>query len=1128
MDFAFGNVHVGDTVNQAVSISNIATADAFSESLNASFGSANDARITNNGLSISQLAAGNTDNSTMVVGLNTSAAGIVNGTQTINFASDGTGSSGLGITALANQDLAVSATINGNVFRLANPVINNNQPIAFGNFREGDAVTAQAISISNDVPDDNFSEKLNAQAAGNTGGVLNNGGSFNLLGPGATDSSSITVSIDTSTAGNKAGNATIDFQSDGTGSSGLGITPLTSQDVAVTGQVFRLAQAGVHTPEPVVMADSHVGDTAQQALSITNTAANDGFSESLNAAIGNGTGDVTGTGSFNLLAAQATNNSSLVVSIDTTSAGAKSGTATISSESDGTGTSGIVPNVALADQTVNVSGNVYRLAEASVHIPEPVVLANVHVGDVSQQALTISNIAANDGFSENLNASIGGATGNATATGSFTGLGAGATNSSSLVVGIDTAIAGARTGTASIGLVSDGNGINSLGQTALSGQTVTVSGNVYRLAEAHIDNPVDFAFGNVHVGDTVNQAVSISNIATADAFSESLNASFGSANDARITNNGLSISQLAAGNTDNSTMVVGLNTSAAGIVNGTQTINFASDGTGSSGLGITALANQDLAVSATINGNVFRLANPVINNNQPIAFGNFREGDAVTAQAISISNDVPDDNFSEKLNAQAAGNTGGVLNNGGSFNLLGPGATDSSSITVSIDTSTAGNKAGNATIDFQSDGTGSSGLGITPLTSQDVAVTGQVFRLAEASVSPDPVILNARVGDTVQQSLTVANIAVADGFSEQLGVVSTGTTGDAQLSGAVVGLIAAQSSDNNLLASLDTSTSGVKSGSVEIGFTSDGTGTSGLSAIANGSASVAVSGNIWDAAVADIQQTTIDFGIVHVGDSVPEQALSVTNSATVSALNDVLTGSFSGTTGPFTASGDLGAGLAAGQTDNSSMKVGMDTANAGFYNGSTSVDLASHNNDLSDLNLTSMDISLTGQVNNYANPDFNFVTGNGLLSGSGDAFLLDFGTILLGSNTLLNSSLSVGNDVTGLADLLDGTFDIGAAGIFSVSNFNAFMDLDAGSYIDNLLVDLDTSGLNTGLFQGSIIFNAAGHNASGYYNTFDPITLTMRARIVDTSVPEPGSIVLLLLGLFVLWQMAIRTPRTAN
>ena len=169
--------------------------------------------------------------------------------------------------------------------------------------------------------------------------------------------------------------------------------------------------------------------------------------------------------------------------------------------------------------------------------------------------------------------------------------------------------------------------------------SVAVSGAVYRLAEATIDNAAAFNFGNVHVGDTLSQAISISNTAVADAFSESLNASFGAISDARITTNGGAINQLAAGGTDNSGMVVNVATTAAGSVNGTVTLNFASDGTGTSGLGITGLPSQDLAVTASISATAYRLANPVINNTQPIAFGNFREGDAVTAQAVSITND---------------------------------------------------------------------------------------------------------------------------------------------------------------------------------------------------------------------------------------------------------------------------------------------------------------------------------------------------------------------------------------------------------------------------------------------------------------------------------------------------------
>jgi len=359
----------------------------------------------------------------------------------------------IGSTAEVFGSTVVS--VDGTVYAFAAPMINTTPPVAFGNVRVGDG-TGQTLSITNNAANDIYSEKLNAIVNGTTGGVTATG-FFTGLAAQSTDNSSISVAINTTTAGNKDGTATIDFVSDGTGINNLGLTPLPSQDVSVTGQVFRLAQAGAHTPEPVTLTDVHVGDTSQQVLSMTNTATSDGFSEKLNATIGGATSNATATGSFNLLAAGATNNSSLA-------AGAKTGIATITSESDGTGTSDISGNVALADQTVNVSGNVYRLAQASAHTPEPVVLSNVHVGDTSQQALSLSNTATVDSFSEKLNATIGGATGNATASGAFTGLAAGATDSSNLVVGINTSTAGAKSGTASIGLVSDGAGINSLGR----------------------------------------------------------------------------------------------------------------------------------------------------------------------------------------------------------------------------------------------------------------------------------------------------------------------------------------------------------------------------------------------------------------------------------------------------------------------------------------------------------------------------------------------------------------------------------------------------------------------------------------------------------------------------------------
>ena len=108
------------------------------------------------------------------------------------------------------------------------------------------------------------------------------------------------------------------------------------------------------------------------------------------------------------------------------------------------------------------------------------------MGDAAQQALTLSNQAANDGFSESLTANFSGTAGDATAAGSIDLLSPGAVDSASLVVGVDTSSAGAKSGTAVIDFVSDGSGSSGLGQTPLTAerQTVDVAAQVNHFANA--------------------------------------------------------------------------------------------------------------------------------------------------------------------------------------------------------------------------------------------------------------------------------------------------------------------------------------------------------------------------------------------------------------------------------------------------------------------------------------------------------------------------------------------------------------------------------------------------------------------------------------------------------------------
>jgi len=411
------------------------------------------------------------------------------------------------------------------------------------------------------------------------------------------------------------------------------------------------------------------------------------------------------------------------------------------------------PNATNSPQSVAFSQTAYRLAGTN-SITTPVNLGNVHVGDTfATSALSIQNTAANDGFSEKLDALFVGTTGLAnTNGGSISLLAPQSTDNSSMVVrmGGNTATAGAKSGTVTVDLVSNGAGTSGLGTTDLGTQIITVTGTVFRLASVNsITTPV--ALGNVHLGGTFGtSALSIQNTAANDGFSEKLDTSFGP-NGGVASNNGGSINLLAPQSTNNSSMVMGLGgntyTGTVGVKTGTVTVNLVSDGAGTSGLGTTTLVPQTQVV--TVTGTVFRLAsasspittlatvpdnggnNVIASGGNGVNFGTVHVGGSFGTSALTITNLVTNDGFSEKLDASFGANTGVASNNGGSINLLAAQSNDNSSMVVGLggnaNTGTAGPKSGTVTVNFVSDGAGTSGLANTTLASQTVNVAGYVY-----------------------------------------------------------------------------------------------------------------------------------------------------------------------------------------------------------------------------------------------------------------------------------------------------------------------------------------------------------------------------------------------------------------
>ena len=339
--------------------------------------------------------------------------------------------------------------------------VNALSDVSLGNFHVGKSANTTSVSATNTaVSTDIYSEKLDL--SGSTTGAATFGGGASLIAAGS--STSLTIGV-TDTAGAHTGTVVLSATSDGNGTSNLGLSAVGSQTINVTGTGYRFASA--NTLGDVSFGNFHVGATLSTVLSATNTAVNDAYSEKLTVT-GSATGVATVIGGTSQLAAGSS--TGLTVGLANT-AGAHSGTVVVGLTSDGAGTSGL-GTTALTGTTINVTGTGYRLASANTL--GDVSFGKFLTGTTLSTVLSATNTAASDGFSEKLTVS-GSATGAASFSGSATVV---AGSSTSLTVGLANTV-GVHTGTVAVNLVSDGAGTSGLGTTALTGQTVNVSGTGY-------------------------------------------------------------------------------------------------------------------------------------------------------------------------------------------------------------------------------------------------------------------------------------------------------------------------------------------------------------------------------------------------------------------------------------------------------------------------------------------------------------------------------------------------------------------------------------------------------------------------------------------------------------------------
>lgn len=818
-----GNVRVGNnTFNYDIANNNVG-GPAIRGAIQTTVGGASisDARLTGSGVTagnFSPVAAGNSQS--FNVNFNAASAGVLAplAGQVVRVANN--------FDNVAEQNISIQLAANAAAYNLAQGAVSPSPTVQVANQRVlGN--TQAALTITNTGPVGAFTEKLNASFTANTGAATNNLGTVSLLTAGVSNNTNMSVGVNTATSGAKTGTMTIGFQSDGTGTSGLAAVGAGSQVITVNGNVYQVAQGQLNTA-PLNFGTVQVGQVVSQNLSISNIATGAaGFVEDLKATFGatSGTGAalISGTGQLTGIQAGQTSNAgngTMTVNVNTAAAGVVNGAIAVNFITAGAvgGVSNGLGELAVGQASYGVQGNINAVVnvinQASPLLNTPTInLGNVRVGAVSPTAnVSITNVATVAPQAA-LNASI---TGNApiTASGSFNLLNPGATNNSALSVGMNTGTAGAVSGMATIALVSDASNVGGCApncQLNLASQNVTVTGGVYQVAQANV--PATVNLGNQRIGTNASQAITITNTNIAPAgFQEGLNAAIGGT--AGATAAGGPITNLAAGASSNA-ISVGMNVAGAGAHSGTVTLNLASNGTGTSGLADFALPNANVTVNAT----GYRLANPVVNT--PTVNLAARVGDASPSQVVSVTNQSVDA-FREGLNASISTGAAGFTATGTVTNL-GAQANSGNALNVALNTATAGNFAGIATLSLASNGTITNNDNVT-LASQNVALNGKVYTAAEAIVQPGGINFGiVHVNEVVgQRGVSVQNNAPITALNDTLRAQIGGTAGPFTNNGAnVAGLVAGGPANNTALTvGLNTATAGVYNGTATIALTS--------------------------------------------------------------------------------------------------------------------------------------------------------------------------------------------------------------------------------------------------------------------------------------------------------------------
>ncbi len=342
------------------------------------------------------------------------------------------------------------------------------------------------------------------------------------------------------------------------------------------------------------------------------------------------------------------------------------------------------------DYAWTFSATVVNPASPSI-TPTTIDFGNVRIDTTQQQAVSVANIAGTPPQAS-LDAQIS-AVGPATSNGgTITQLLAGSTNTTSLVAGLSTANAGAQSGMATVALQSDStpNGCTSNCVVDLTPQSITVKGDVYRLANPALNTSSVTLAARVG-GAAPSQAVSLTN-SSPDIYTEGLAANFGAA-PTPFTTSG-SIANLAAQGSS-SALSVALGTGAAGSYSGSVGVNYTSTGAGTDNAPNMSVGSGSVSLS----GKVYTPAVATVLTTSPFDFGIIHVGDfgGGYSQSVTVKNGAVASPLNDVLTGSISAGGAPFSGNGNLGAGLGPQA-QSSALQLNLDTNTAGIFAGTANL----------------------------------------------------------------------------------------------------------------------------------------------------------------------------------------------------------------------------------------------------------------------------------------------------------------------------------------------------------------------------------------------------------------------------------------------